>query len=106
MGTNWFMPALVKRRFGASGKSEEEGTMVCCFSRKKSRNDCLICADVIPLTPMNTNSSKAKTATLRLASVPLRRQDAAGPHGQDGRATRLVFFFVEAGFDLRLNFFV
>jgi hypothetical protein len=44
------MPALVKRRFGASGNSDDEGTMVCFFSRKKSRNDCLICAEVILLT--------------------------------------------------------
>ena len=41
------MPALVKRRFGASGKSDDDGTIVCCFSRKKSRNDCLIWAEVI-----------------------------------------------------------
>src|SRR5678815_5926720 len=47
MGTNWFMPALVKSRFGLSGISEDDGTMVCFFSRKKSRNDCLIWAEVI-----------------------------------------------------------
>src|SRR6266704_90392 len=47
IGTNWFMPALVKSRFGASGSSDEEGTMVCSFSRKKSRNDCRICAEVM-----------------------------------------------------------
>src|SRR5712671_4253407 len=52
IGTNWFMPALVKRRFGESGKSDDDGTMVCFFSRKKSRNDCRISADVI----MNTVS--------------------------------------------------
>ena len=39
MGTNWFMPALVKSRFGESGMRLEDGTMVCCFSRKKSRKD-------------------------------------------------------------------
>src|SRR5690349_456459 len=39
MGTNWFMPALVNSRFGLSGMSEDEGTMVCCFDLKKSRND-------------------------------------------------------------------
>ena len=32
------MPALVKRRFGESGRSEELGTMVWFFSWKKSRN--------------------------------------------------------------------
>src|SRR5882724_4703463 len=47
MGTNWFMPALVNRRFGESGMRLEDGTMVCCFDLKKSRNDWRICADVI-----------------------------------------------------------
>src|SRR5438046_618029 len=42
MGTNWFMPALVKRRLGESGSRLEEGTMVCCFDLKKSRKDCRI----------------------------------------------------------------
>src|SRR5437870_7050111 len=47
IGTNWFMPAFVKSRFGESGRSEADGTMVCCFSRKKSRNDWRICAEVM-----------------------------------------------------------
>src|SRR6266576_811431 len=47
IGTNWFMPALVKSRFGASGNSDDDGTIVCCFSRKKSRNDCRICVEVM-----------------------------------------------------------
>src|ERR1700752_4033599 len=47
IGTNWFMPALVKSRFGASGRSDDDGTIVCCFSRKKSRKDWRICAEVI-----------------------------------------------------------
>src|SRR5216110_1483849 len=41
------MPAFVKSRFGASGKSDDDGTMVCCFSRKKSRNDSRISAEVM-----------------------------------------------------------
>src|SRR5260221_11909003 len=32
------MPALVNRRFGESGSKLEEGTIVCFFSLKKSRN--------------------------------------------------------------------
>jgi ABC-type microcin C transport system duplicated ATPase subunit YejF len=32
---------------GESGMSELDGTMVCCFDLKKSRNDWRICADVI-----------------------------------------------------------
>src|SRR3974390_1525025 len=47
MGTNWFMPALVKRRLGESGIRLEEGTMVCPFDLKKSRNDCRISALVM-----------------------------------------------------------
>src|ERR1022692_4700179 len=52
MGTNWFMPALVKSRLGASGSNDEEGTMVCCFSRKKSKNDFLISELVIADLPV------------------------------------------------------
>jgi len=47
MGTNWFMPALVKSRFGEPGIRLAEGTMVCSFSRKKSRNDWRISELVI-----------------------------------------------------------
>jgi hypothetical protein len=47
MGTNWFMPAFVNRRFGESGINLEEGTMVCCFDLKKSRNDWRISELVI-----------------------------------------------------------
>src|SRR5260370_10191554 len=59
IGTNWFMPALVKSRVGASANSEDEGTMLCCFSRKKSRNDCRIFAEVMlsiqQVKPLITN---------------------------------------------------
>jgi len=47
IGTNWFIPAFVKSRFGASGSSDEEGTIVCFFSRKKSRKDWRILAEVM-----------------------------------------------------------
>ena len=36
------MPAFVNNKFGAVGSKLAEGTMVCSFSRKKSKNDCLI----------------------------------------------------------------
>jgi hypothetical protein len=39
LGTNWFMPALVKSRFGDEGNKLEEGTMVWPFDLKKSRKD-------------------------------------------------------------------
>ena len=42
MGTNWFMPAFVNRRFGESGNKLEDGTMVCDFDLKKSRKSCRI----------------------------------------------------------------
>jgi hypothetical protein len=44
------MPAFVKSRFGASGNRGEDGTIVCFFSRKKSRNDCRISAEVMLTT--------------------------------------------------------
>src|SRR6185369_18042408 len=53
MGTNWFIPAFVKSRFGASGSRLDEGTMVCPFDLKKSRNDCRISLLVIMPTQSN-----------------------------------------------------
>src|SRR5512139_3603265 len=41
------MPAFVNSRLGAVGMSEDDGTMVCCFDWKKSRNDWRIWAEVI-----------------------------------------------------------
>jgi hypothetical protein len=38
---------LVNFKFGEVGISEAEGTMVCFFSLKKSRKDCLISRDVM-----------------------------------------------------------
>src|SRR5712691_9421041 len=48
--TNLLFTNAGMNQFGASGRSDDDGTMVCCFSRKKSRNDCRISADVM----MNT----------------------------------------------------
>src|ERR1700677_2994368 len=47
IGTNWFMPALVKSNPGESGIKLEEGTMVCPFDLKKSKNDWRISAAVM-----------------------------------------------------------
>src|SRR5215475_787256 len=77
IGTNWFMPAFVNSRFGASGRSEDDGTMVCCFSRKKSRNDCRISADVMIERGINTNFGKLETATSG-AGDPIHSQELAG----------------------------
>ena len=40
------MPALVNIRFGEVGMTDEDGTMVCSFSSKKSRKDCRISLEV------------------------------------------------------------
>jgi hypothetical protein len=57
MGTNWFMPALVNNRLGLFGMRLEDGTMVCCFDLKKSRNDWRICVLVIIV---KSNSGRAR----------------------------------------------
>src|SRR6266481_7696816 len=76
MGTNWFMPALVNSRFGESGMRLEDGTMVCCFDLKKSRNDWRISDDVIM-----AKSIPGRDGALRRPVVAAR-----GPcHKQTGR---------------------
>src|SRR5471032_2403265 len=47
MGTNWFMPALVKSRPGESGMSDADGTIVWPCAAKKSRKDWRIWAEVM-----------------------------------------------------------
>lgn len=47
IGTNWFIPAFVKRRLGESGSRLEEETMECCLLRKKSRNERRISVEVM-----------------------------------------------------------
>jgi len=47
IGTNWFIPALVNRSPGESGRSEDDGTTECPRAAKKSRNDRRISDDVI-----------------------------------------------------------
>src|SRR5262245_38233210 len=70
IGTNWFMPALVNSRFGASGIRLDDGTMVCCFDLKKSRNDWRISALVISVTDycLATQSEKVSRKRRRKAS--------------------------------------
>src|SRR5256885_2556138 len=72
IGTNWFMPALVKRRLGASGNSDDDGTIVCFFSRKKSRNDCRIWAEV--MTPKLNATFHRMRELLRFQSNQTPRQ--------------------------------
>src|SRR5882757_9396168 len=47
IGTNWFMPALVKSKPGESGSKDDDGTIVCPCWAKKSRKDWRISAEVI-----------------------------------------------------------
>src|SRR5579864_6227987 len=55
------MPAFVKSRFGASGIRGDDGTTVCFFSRKKSRNDWRIWAEVMSCqTRISTDSRNLK----------------------------------------------
>src|SRR5438128_4236471 len=73
IGTNWFMPALVKSKLGAPGKSGDDGTMVCFFSRKKSRNDCRIWAEV--MTPKLNATFHRMRELLRFNFEQPRRRD-------------------------------
>src|SRR5215217_873037 len=61
------MPAFVKSRLGEFGRSEPEGTMVCCFSRKKSRKDCRISAEVMGCPDYNANLQPPACAELPAA---------------------------------------
>jgi hypothetical protein len=65
MGTNWFIPALVNKRFGESGIRLEDGTIVCCFDLKKSRNDCRISALVIYRVSVPAGGGRQPVASLR-----------------------------------------
>jgi hypothetical protein len=49
MGTNWFIPALVKSKFGEVGIKLAEGTIVWPFPRKNSKNPFLTSADFMEL---------------------------------------------------------
>jgi hypothetical protein len=60
IGTNWFIPALVKRRFGELGIKLDDGTMVCPFSRKKSRNDWRISELVIGMARFGRGGGKIR----------------------------------------------
>src|SRR3954447_3244974 len=71
IGTNWFMPAFVKSRFGESGIKLDDGTMVCCFDLKKSRKDWRISELVIGLI---VKSLAARLAVFcRVSQFPLGR---------------------------------
>src|SRR5439155_11381527 len=78
MGTNWFMPALVNSKFGESGMSELDGTMVCCFDLKKSRNDWRISDDVI-VEPLNRQTVESLNR-----KIPRKQAQKIGASGGQG----------------------
>src|ERR1051325_677468 len=80
MGTNWFMPALVNKRFGESGMSDEDGTMVCCFDLKKSRNDWRICDEVITAKKSGAkiNKIRAGEASWKFSTASATDKSVAG----------------------------
>ena len=51
------MPALVNRRPGDSGNNDEDGTILCSFSLKKSKKDCRISLEVIDMNKNKKNST-------------------------------------------------
>src|ERR1051325_4850365 len=68
------MPAFVKSRFGESGMRLDEGTMMCCFDLKKSRNDWRIWALVI-----------ISFGQLSVVSGSLSANDSSGPLTTDNK---------------------
>src|SRR6476469_8090582 len=78
IGTNWFIPAFVNSRLGASGSKGDDGTMVCCFSRKKSRHDCRISADVMGNHELTRISGNLKPPAQIAVDSPPRRDSFFG----------------------------
>src|SRR5438067_1283573 len=94
IGTNWFMPAFVKSRFGESGRSEADGTMVCCFSRKKSRKDWRISAEVMAASIVDVAvTQRLVTARGHRSHFTLRSNCLA--EGRSFVEERSLFFCVE-----------
>src|SRR4051812_35473345 len=75
IGTNWFMPAFVKSRLGESGRSDADGTIVCSFSRKKSKKDWRISAAVMAINSEWNDSATADNQPQSFRSRPARRRE-------------------------------
>src|SRR5215213_11459425 len=58
IGTNWFIPAFVNSSPGESGRSEDDGAIVCPCWAKKSRKLWRIWAEVIADTCVETARSE------------------------------------------------
>jgi hypothetical protein len=65
------MPAFVNRRLGESGIKLDEGTIVCPFDLKKSRNDWRICELVINRVGEDKKTGAARRAEVLNGGVPL-----------------------------------
>ena len=63
------MPALVNSKFGEVGIKEADGTMLCCFSLKKSRKDWRISCEV--MTVLLNRSMVRPTAPTISSHLPL-----------------------------------
>src|SRR2546426_1848620 len=94
IGTNWFMPALVNSRFGASGKSGDDGTMVCPFDLKKSRKLWRISDEVIvDYRSAGVSSAIVKIIRARERLQPGRsRYSAAAPIRLPTEAPAAIFW--------------
>src|SRR5437764_4083676 len=100
IGTNWFIPALVKSRLGESGISDADGTMLCFFSRKKSRKDWRISAAV--MNGRMLARSEAAVYDRRMGTGKLGTSAVI-----DRRYSKtLLLFFVELRFHRSLDLFV
>src|SRR6266545_30321 len=93
MGTNWFMPALVNRRFGESGMRLADGTMVCCFDSKNSRNDWRISDDVI----MQNQSAVGTARAVRSSQRDDPTKDRRGLYPNPARLGEWKFLPASAG---------
>ena len=82
------MPAFVKSRPGDCGINEAEGTMLCCFSRKKSRKEVRISEAV-----MGGAGNWRKSRELETLNFPgeVHRRDAEGAKGTQSPAKCLLY---------------
>src|SRR6202011_6111996 len=78
------MPALVKSKLGELGSKLAEGTIVCRFSRKKSKKDCLISEAFIMRCASSSREDARKTDLPQVRALnPERSRCPARPAQMD-----------------------